>query len=102
MEIRFLGSSVVEEVELFSAMGFWHEIGVQNSEIRLDARLDKRFSAGLPTDAAFKLYQEDALTPATGLAVFDEGSLSLLGATGGAELGDPGGCNGPTAPAARQ
>jgi len=102
MGIGSLGSSVLEQVEPFSPIGFRHAIGVQNSEIRLDARLDKRFSAGLPTDAAFKLYQEDALTPATGLAVFDEGSLSLLGATGVAELGDPGGCNGHTWPVARQ
>src|SRR5260370_14610151 len=82
--------------------GFRNASGVKNRESGWEARLDKRFSAGLPTDAAFKLYQEDALTPATGLAVFDEGSLSLLGATGVAELGDPGGCNGHTWPVARQ
>src|SRR5260370_6933515 len=102
MGIGSLGSSVLEQVEPFSPIGFRHAIAVQNSEISLDPRLDNRFSARLATYSAFQLYQEDALTPATGLAVFDEGLLSLLGATGGAELGDPGGCNGPTAPAARQ
>jgi anthranilate/para-aminobenzoate synthase component II len=102
MGIGSLGSSILEQVEPFSPIGFRHAVGVQTSAVTLDARLDKRYLQGLPAGLPFNLYQEDVQTPATGLAVFDEGSLSLLGATGIGELGEPGGCNGHTWPVARQ
>jgi len=91
----------LEQGEPFSPIGFRHAVGVQTSMVTVDASR-QAVPGGPACWLPFNLYQEDAQTPATGLAVFDEGSLSLLGATGIGELGEPGCCNGHTWPVARQ
>lgn len=97
-----LGGLVLQQIQPYSPLAFRHSVGIETSNVWLASDADKRFAAGLPIDAAFKLYEESAQTITPGLAVFDEGSLPLLGARGIADLGDTGGCSGRTWPVARQ
>jgi len=102
MGIGSLGGVVLQELEPFSPIAFRHAVGVQNSQVILDSRADKRFALGLPAGNSFNLYEEDSQSSATGLAIFDRGSLSLSGATGIAEVPGVEGCNGRSWPVVRQ